>query len=281
MTDGVRAARRLIVNADDFGFTPAVTRGIVEAHHAGSVTATSMMVGLAGWDDGVRAARATPTLDVGLHFNVLVGTPATASASLRDARTGRFLTLRALVLRAVRGGVDQAEVEAECEAQLTALRQAGITPTHIDSHRHTHALPTLRAAVARVAARHALVLRRPLESPRWFKGDVGAQLHRAVVQAAWRSTARQLPAARGTDHFVGISLQGGTLFDARLDVVLAGLAPGSTELMVHPGHADDALRALDPSNTWQRERELAALTDRPLARRLEGTGIALIGFRAL
>lgn len=277
----MRGTRRLIVNADDFGFTPAVTRGVVEAHGAGSVTATTMMVGLAGWDDGVRAARETPTLDVGLHFNVLVGAPATATASLIDARTGRFLSLRALVLRALRGGVDEAEVEAECEAQLAALRAAGITPTHIDSHRHTHALPTLRAAVTRVAARHDLVLRRPLESPRWFAGDVGAQLHRAVVQAAWRSAARRLPATRRTDHFAGIALQGGTRFDARLDVMLAGLAPGSTELMVHPGHTDDALRAIDPANTWQRERELAALTDRPLARRLEGTGIALIGFRAL
>jgi len=58
-----RAPRRLIVNADDFGFTPGVTAGILEAHAAGTVTSTSMMVHCAGWDDGVRQAKATPTLE--------------------------------------------------------------------------------------------------------------------------------------------------------------------------------------------------------------------------
>ncbi len=238
-----------------------------------------MMVAQPGWEDGVRAARATPTLDVGLHFNVLVGAPLAAAPSLTDPRTGRFLALTTLVRRALLGAVDAADVEAECEAQLAALRAAGITPTHIDSHRHTHALPRVRGAVARVAARHGLVLRRPLESPGWFAFDAAAQLHRAVIRASWIATAAGCAATRGTDHFVGIALQGGTRFDARLDVVLRQLAPGTTELMVHPGRVDDALRRLD-GYTWQRERELAALTERPLGRRLEGTGVALIGFGA-
>ncbi|MBI1810158.1 MAG: ChbG/HpnK family deacetylase, partial [Gemmatimonadetes bacterium] len=233
----------MIVNADDFGFTPAVTQGIVEAHEAGSVTATTMLVRQPGWDHAVRAARATPSLDIGLHFNALVGAPLVAATSLTDRRTGRFLPLPSLVVRALRGGVDAAEVEAECEAQFAELRAAGIAPTHIDSHRHTHALPGLRAAVARVAVRHGVALRRPLESPRWFPLDLAAQLHRGVVQLAWRSTAPRRAEARSTDHFVGISLQGGTRFDERLDVVLASLPHGATELMVHVGHADDALRA--------------------------------------
>src|SRR5580704_17043945 len=93
--------RRLIVNADDFGFTPAVTAGILEAHAAGSVSSTSMMVRCPGWDDGVRHARATTTLGVGLHLNLLVGAPLARVPSLTDPRTGRFLPLPTTVRKAL------------------------------------------------------------------------------------------------------------------------------------------------------------------------------------
>ena len=72
-TGVARAVRRLIINADDFGLSPGVTAGILEANAAGSVTSTSMMVHCAGWDDGLRQARAATSLGVGLHFNLLVG----------------------------------------------------------------------------------------------------------------------------------------------------------------------------------------------------------------
>jgi predicted glycoside hydrolase/deacetylase ChbG (UPF0249 family) len=118
--------RRLIVNADDFGFTPAVSAGILEAHAAGSVTSTSMMVHCDGWQDGLRHARATPTLGVGLHLNLLVGAPLAAVPSLTHARSGRFLPLATIVRRALFGRIDPGEVAAECEAQLAALGDAGI-----------------------------------------------------------------------------------------------------------------------------------------------------------
>ncbi|MCX5766663.1 MAG: ChbG/HpnK family deacetylase [Gemmatimonadetes bacterium] len=274
------------MTADDLGFTPSVTAGILEAHHAGSVTATSMMVHQPGWDDAVRTARAAPTLDVGLHFNVLVGAPMTKATSLTDTRTGTFLPLRSLVMRALAGRIDAAEVEAECTAQFAALVAAGIHPTHMDSHRHTHALPVFRGAVSRVAVAHGVWQRRPLESPALFAVDAAAQLHRAVIRAAWTVSGAGAREVRHTDHFAGIALQGGTHFDARLDVLLEHLRPGVTELMVHPGRVDDALRALD-GYTWQRERELAALTSRPLRDRLARGAtsitnpVTLIGFRAL
>lgn len=272
-------ARRLIINADDFALTPAVTSGILEAHAAGTVTATSMMVGCPGWDDGVRRARATPTLEVGLHFNLLVGAPLTAAPSLRGP-TGDFLALGPLVRRALRGAIRAAEVEAECEAQLGALAGAGIRVTHLDSHRHTHVLPVIRGAVARVAAARGMPLRRPVESPRWFAADVPSQLHRAAVAWAWRVTGVGAPRTRSADHFVGIALQGGHRFAARLARVLEGLPPGTTELMVHPGYVDDALGAMD-GYTWQRERERAALTAPVLGAELGRRGIALVGFGAL
>jgi predicted glycoside hydrolase/deacetylase ChbG (UPF0249 family) len=275
-----RPRRRLIVNADDFGFTPAVTAGILEAHAAGTVNCTSMMVRCAGWDDAVRQAKATPTLEVGLHLNLLVGAPLAAVPSLTDRRSGRFLSLAAIVARALAHRIDAGEVTAECEAQLMALGNAGIGCTHIDSHRHTHALPVIHGAIAAVAARRSLALRRPLESHFRFAGGLASQLHRAVIGAAWRVSGIRAPRTRCADHFIGVSLQGGRRFARGLESAIDGLGAGTTELMVHPGRVDAALSSVD-SYTWQRELELAALTSPGLRERLRREHIELVGFRAL
>jgi len=74
-----------VVNADDFGFTPDVNQGIVEAHRRGILTATTLMANGAAFDDAVRLARETPALDIGCHL-VLVG-----GASLATGRPLRFL----------------------------------------------------------------------------------------------------------------------------------------------------------------------------------------------
>src|SRR5665647_3210908 len=78
--------RRLVINADDFGYSAGVTRGIVEAHAAGSVTSTSMMANGIDWENAVRLARSTRTLDVGVHLNLVQGRPLLRVLSLTDAR---------------------------------------------------------------------------------------------------------------------------------------------------------------------------------------------------
>ncbi len=283
-TDGPARASaprtRLIINADDFAFTPAVTAGILEAHHAGSVSSTSMMVHCPGWDDGIRQARATPTLGIGLHLNLVVGAPLSGAPSLMDRRTGRFAPLTTLIGRALVGALDIDEAEAECIAQLEALNQAGVTATHLDSHRHTHALPVLRRAVARVAERRGLPLRRPVESHRRFPNDLPSQLHRGVIAWSWRVTSLTAVPTRAPDHFIGVSMQGSRGFEARLCAVLDALPAGTVELMVHPGHVDEALRAVD-GYTTPREVELRALRSPAVRARLARGDIALIDFTAL
>lgn len=272
--------RRLIINADDFGFTPSVTAGILEAHAAGTVTSTSMLVHCAGWEDGVRQARAIPTLGVGLHLNLLVGAPLAPVPSLTDARSGRFLPLATIVRRALSGRIDDGEVTAECEAQLAALRDAGVRCTHIDSHRHVHALPVIRRAVAAVAAGLGLPLRRPVESHLSAAGGVRSQIHRALIGASWRVSSAGAARTRAPDHFIGVSMQGSPRFARHFAAAIDGLSSGTTEIMVHPGRVDDALGQVD-GYTWQRETELAALLSPELRERLRRGDPSLIGFGGL
>ena len=274
------ARTTLVINADDFGISPAVSAGILEAHAAGTVTSTSMMVHCPGWDDATRVIKSAPTLGVGLHLNLLVGAPLIAGVTLIERRLGTFLSVSALVRRALSGRLDGAEIEAEVEAQIAAIEATGVRLTHIDSHRHTHALPIVRRAVARVAARRSLPLRRPVESHRRFPNDVVSQLHRGVIAWSWRATSLGAPATKAPDHFIGVSMQGGERFQVQLTEALGTLPAGSVELMVHPGRVDAALRAVD-GYIWQRERELAALTSPAVRRRLHEGDITLARFDQL
>src|SRR5437773_182915 len=118
---------RLVVNADDFGLSTGVNRGILEAHAAGVVSSVSVLVNTPGWTDALRRLRdlgppPAPGLGVGLHLNLTMGRPVSWGGSLSDARTGRFHTLRALVARAFAGRLDPGDVAIECAAQLARLR---------------------------------------------------------------------------------------------------------------------------------------------------------------
>jgi predicted glycoside hydrolase/deacetylase ChbG (UPF0249 family) len=269
-------ARQLIINADDFGFTPAVTAGIVEACDVGTVTSVSMMVGLPGWDDAVREARAASgRFGIGLHFNLLVGAPMVAARSLTDRTRGTFHSLGGLIVRALVGAIDPADVAAECDAQLGALRSAGIHVTHIDSHRHTHALPGVRRAVEQIAIRERLALRQPIE--RSSGGLTSGRGLRAAVHAAWRLAGRADTPARHPARFTGIALHHAPAFASELLVALDSLGVGSTELMVHPGRVDAALRGLDAYQA-QREVELAALCSAPVRERLRRGDFVLATF---
>src|SRR5881392_1275022 len=153
MTD----APRLVVNADDFGLSAGVNRGILEAYAAGVVSSVSVLVNAPGWTDAVPRLRDLgPGIGVGLHLNLTMGRPVSWGGSLADARTGRFHTLRALVARAFAGRLDPGDVAIECAAQLARLRNAGLVVTHLDSHRHVHVLPGVWGPVVETARREGI-----------------------------------------------------------------------------------------------------------------------------
>jgi len=276
--------RRLVVNADDFGFSAGVNRGILEAHAAGVVSSVSVLVNTPGWPDARDWLRAMGgALGVGLHLNLTSGAPLTTAPSLTSPRTGRFHSLTALVARALTGRLDPAHVAAECAAQLARLREAGVPVTHIDSHRHVHALPGVWGVVIETARREGVpVVRVPLEplSPR--AASWRALLKQATLAAAWGVASRRSRAAapRHADRFYGISLQGDPRFLARVVALLDGLEPGTTELMVHPGHPDGDLAGWDDYTT-PRAAELAALTSPVVRARFASGAFRLVHFGAL
>jgi predicted glycoside hydrolase/deacetylase ChbG (UPF0249 family) len=266
-----------------------VNRGILEAHAAGTVSSVSALVTAPGWADAVRALRRLgASLGVGLHFNLTAGTPlsdrsgrGTGARTLVDARTGRFHALPALIARALAGRIDPAEVAAECAAQLVRLRDAGATVTHLDGHRHVHVLPGVWRPVVETARAHGVtVVRVPLEPLATHLANWRALLKKIALAAAWRVAAGPGARPRHADRFYGLSLQGDAHFLERLLALLDRLAPGTTELMVHPGYVDGGLAGWD-DYTAPRVAELAALTSAGVVARFRSGRFRLVHFGAL
>jgi predicted glycoside hydrolase/deacetylase ChbG (UPF0249 family) len=274
--------RQLIINSDDFGYTPAVSRGIVEAHRAGVLTSTSLLPNLEGFEDAVRLAREeVPELGIGMHINLVQGVPLARVPTLTDPLTGEFHSMPRLTRLALTGRIAAADVVAECTAQIRRLRWAGVHITHVDSHKHAHVLPGIWRPLAQTALREGIrAMRWPVPSARVTPWQAGAQGKEALAGLVWRAARRNAPPLRHPDHLIELPGHGARLTLPGLLRLLDRLPPGISELVVHVGYVDDALARAD-QYTWQRERELEVLTSPAVRERLHCGDIALVTFGAL
>jgi len=265
--------RTLIVNADDFGFTRDVNRGIIEAHQRGILTSTTLMASGSmeerpAFEDAVRLARTHPSLDIGCHL-VLVGEPGFPATVAQ--------LMQALALKRIR-------IHEELAAQVRRILDKGLTPTHLDTHKHTHLLPPVLDAVARVSEEFGIPwVRRPFDFP-LQPGGIGWQkraVNRAfgLVRGHFQRVLRT-HGCRFTDHFAGFQITGN--YDAAALVSLIRALPeGSTEFMCHPGCCGDELRAAHTRLKESREQELLALTSPLVRAALEQEKVHLVGFDRL
>jgi predicted glycoside hydrolase/deacetylase ChbG (UPF0249 family) len=272
-----RSSRRLIINADDYGLSRGVNTGIIEASDAGVVTSASMMVNLPAFSDAVARAASRPALSLGLHLNLTTGKPLTAAPTLTRRKTGLFYSLPVLVARASLGRIDSSEVARECAAQLDRMIEFGISPTHLDSHRHVHAHPALWSAVLGAASSRGVSnVRVPIEPLSINAGVWKATLKKAGLLICGRASRRRAE-GNATEHFFGVSLQGGGSFAARLFALIPKLPLGTTELMTHPGYSDAELFEYD-AYARQREEELRVLCSKELRDLLQRCEIELVSF---
>lgn len=256
--------RNLIVNADDFGFTRDVNQGIVEAHQRGILTATTLMATGDAFDDAVRLAKETPSLDIGCHL-VLVGQPPFPATVAQ--------LVRAVMLR-------QVPIYDSLAAQVRKILDAGITPTHLDTHKHTHLLPPVLDAVARLSEEFRIPwVRRPFDF-RTQPGGIGwkNQLMHLRSGGFARTLARH--GCRSTDWFAGFRITGNYNASTLAEIIRA-LPEGSTELMCHPGVLGAELQRSRTRLKQSRQDELDTLTSAEVRAAIEQAGIHLTNYAKL
>ncbi|MEV4625748.1 ChbG/HpnK family deacetylase [Micromonospora sp. NPDC049523] len=274
--------RLLIVNADDYGLSEAISRGILRGYDEGVVTSTSV---LAVGPAVVRSAawlRDRPGLEVGAHLAVVGEDPPLLSAreipTLVDRRGGFRLSWRSFMVAAVAGRVDPADVRREYAAQLERLvRDLGLELTHVDTHQHLHLFPPVARIVAELAESHGIrAVRLPTSAARGPRG-FGVRRWSRALSARLTDSGLVFPAAYG-----GLD-EAGSLTLSRTQQLLERLARGPAETIevnFHPGEptAEDRARY---AWGYRWEEELAGLTDPALRETLQRLDLKLGGFADL
>ncbi len=265
--------RALVVNADDLGLTVRINDGIFDAHDLGILTSASLFANAPATADAIRRARSHPSLGLGAHLTLVDGAPTLPPREVPTlvADDGRFLpSWKPFIVACLQRRVSLAEVERELMAQVERLQGAGVRLTHLDAHKHAHAYPPVFEVVARIASRFGVAaVRVPYE--RWFRwsspgGDRDAHRtarRQALLNAAmwpWSRPNYRTAASLGllVPAFIG-RIHTGILSRANLHAMLRATTAGVTELMVHPGYVDAALRRTRTRLLESRRQELELL----------------------
>jgi predicted glycoside hydrolase/deacetylase ChbG (UPF0249 family) len=230
------------------------------------------------WPDEAPALRElSGKITVGLHFTLTDQVP--LGSSPRLAPTGKFPAVNQLLLAGVTGNIPRQEVADQLERQLDSFEKFyGAPPDFIDGHQHVHIFPGVWPVVLDVFGRRVDPARcwlrdccdfRLRRRGQAFKAGVISILSRAASHAA---RERKVRSNRGFSGFYDYGA--GDL--ANFFLTMLKDANDGHCMMVHPGHADDALRAVD-SLTDPRERELAFLLGEDFPRQLDQAGFVLAG----
>lgn len=284
--------KRLIVNADDFGFSRGITDGILRAHHEGIVTSTSLMVNQSASEYAMRQIPSAPNLSVGVHLNICEGKPILSPESVPSlvASDGSFLPADTMIRRLWRCQLSAREIEAEFRAQIRWMKDRGIVPTHADSHRHMHHYPgaifPFYRAVLKEEIRCARGFRhRPSPKGRVVGGAYAGNLLRRLAVGTYANLFQSLVMRKlfFPDSCVVLHPR----YRGKLDLldqgwvaILENLPSGSYEVGCHPGTSESGFSEGDDYSE-RRELELTVLTLPQLRVAVEHSQIELISYLQL
>lgn len=289
--------KRVIVNADDFGWSEAVTNGILQGHRSGVLTSTTLMANLPGAEAALETARAeAPGLGIGLHLNLTEGRPLLPAARLGELvnEQGEFRRSVTAVFRAASwSAAARAAVAAEWEAQAAWAADHGLRPTHFDGHKHVHLYPALLPVAIEVARRHGVKAIRTTAEIRvaglkqflpaeWSMKDRLRQWVQERIARRWGRAAQRATRAAGlvtTDWFFGIRATGAVTAEM-VERVLAAAPEGTGEIMVHPGLAE-APGGRPTRLGESRPKELAAIVDGRVRVAAAAGGVTWISYKDL
>jgi chitin disaccharide deacetylase len=285
--------RRLIINADDFGFTPGVNRAIVEAHRLGIVTSSTLMATGPAFGEATQMAKASPALSVGCHIVLIDGEPVLDASGLPTITHSRRFRdgLKTFAARALTRRMNAGEIESEIRAQIQKIQSAGIAVSHIDTHKHTHIFPQILRPLLRAARvcgvralRNPFGPRFPLRSSQLLsQPNLWTRFAELRILSRFAGQFRRTVDREGfatPDGTLGIEVTG-TLDERLFQAIAQSIPDGTWEFVCHPGYNDADLAAAKTRLRESRELELKVLT-MPAAREvLAQAGVQLISYRDL
>ena len=281
--------RYVIINGDDFGFSPGVNQAIIEAHTHGILTSTSLMVTGAAWAEAVSLAKQHPDLGVGLHLVLGCGTSVLPPAQIPHLvdEQGQFLENPAQAgWRYFFNKAARQELRLEIEAQLQRFQQTGLPLSHVDGHLHHHANPAVLDILMSLAPQYQIpVIRLPYEELRFTLNiDSKGWLSKLLGWSVFRQLRRHgesVLAAQGVyyaERVYGL-LQTGSVSEDYWLGLIPQIQANLVELYAHPAITNPN----DPINgpAGAGERELAALLSPSVKAQLQASGFQLTNYPKL
>jgi predicted glycoside hydrolase/deacetylase ChbG (UPF0249 family) len=264
-------ARVLIVNCDDFGMHEAVNAGVIESIENGIASSCSLMVPCPAAANAMRLLRERPHISFGIHLALIRDSPeyrwgpAAAKAdvpSLLDPDTEELFVDTTAQRTALLSAAKLDEVERELRAQIDAVVDAGLAPTHLDWHCLADGgrADILDLTMA-LAQEYALAARVWLDDGRRKARQQG----KPVVDNAFLDS-------------YSVSLDDKAATYARL---LRDLPPGLNEWAVHPAHGTEQWRSIESAGWQVRQGDYAFLTSQQAREILDREGITVIDYRPL
>ena len=256
---------RIIINADDFGFSDDTVDAILDCFQQGTVTSASIMANMPATSRALAFARGHPEHSFGVHLTFVSDGPERPLLDPAEVpglvdREGRFLPSNVVRIKALLRRLPEDQIAHEMTTQLAFVADHGVSISHVDSHGHVHKFASFREVLRRVLPRFGITrvrnvqdiyLRKPLCSPTYWLGSI------------WRR--RLLDHLESTNHFYMAATAGDLMW---WDQVLGKVRGDSLEVGVHPGIHED----------WRaREREAASR----FAHHARASGHELIGWREL
>ena len=263
---------RLIVNADDLGYTEGINRAVWELSGVGALSSATVMA--TGAVPGKPPHASSSTLGIGCHIVLVDGLPAAPPEQIPSLlQGGRFRpSLGKFVADLQLGRIRDREIELEALAQMRHLQKTGWVMTHFDTHKHTHMFPRVLRPLLRAALQCGIgAVRNPFE-PAWARAAVRRapvlrrfQLHLLSRYRNGFLAETERAGIRTTSGALGV-LATGTLDAPAIDSLLRAVSRHAREqdcyeLVCHPGFHDAALDAQTTRLRVERDIERVALFD--------------------
>jgi predicted glycoside hydrolase/deacetylase ChbG (UPF0249 family) len=278
-----RSARQLVVTADDFGLSPGVDYGILDAFRGGIVRSTALLVNFPDVSDSVSRLRQEPELEVGIHLNLTAGPPVLPPERIPSlvGADGTLHNFSTFFARVALSRINWDEVTLEWRAQFERGIDEGCRFTFITSHQHVHMLPEGARICAKLAHEFGVGAIRltnfTLSEMLWPLRPKALALAPLVPTARvffqrrkvfYNTATLEIPPRKPASAL------------RRVCRTLERLDAGVHELICHPAYEDSLLEARD-TYVAGRRNELTVLEHAKLPRFLENAGIQQTTFREL
>lgn len=246
----------LIINADDYGYSRAINFGIMDSYKHGVLSSTTMMANMPGFEHGVSLAKENPDLGIGVHLTLTAGKPITQNASTLINADGSFKKLT--YYEKEEFTLNQTELYNEWKAQIEKIIEAGITPTHLDSHHHINRLGKISEVFFDLAREYELPVRNNTATP----NDI-------ITTSRFSMSLDSMALDKDIWKSMGMN-----------NLINDCHSYKYTEVMCHPGYIDYTLLK-NSSFTNNRTRVVDLLISDNLKEKFEENNIKLITFNEL